>query len=464
MFKDFFNATFLKLIGAVFELLLQLYLARRLAPELFGRYAYVVGTGMLLFYLLFGGKVKFIIKNVAVGNDIEQFLKKFRRIYTFPVIALLLAASLFTRNEDLLYIVIFTFFMQLFMDENAALFGMNKISKALATEYILLKFLTLVFIILCAGILGGRLVFILISTYAAYAISFVIQKLAVLRENYKAQGEEVKHPVREVMTFQLIEVFANTFTNIPRMLQYFVAGAAQTAYFSVAAVVRNILTFISGPTVKVFFSDFAKCFHKGDQKKLEINYRNAARWQIYIIIPMFLSVLFYPEVIIEAFGAGYEEARITVLLVSSATFISLLPGPTSNLFQMIGEERFELFSQVLAFIVFMSAMGVFLGLNIKELAVPLGLLVSSVVSVCTRTVYAIRKCRIVPYSLKELACILTFMITESLLMFQAKSFGLNPLLFIISYMTIAVVLHYFLSPNPKDRKLVKELFIAIAKR
>lgn len=457
MFKNFINATILKFIGAIFELLIQIYLTRKVSPELYGQYTYIIGTGALLFYLVFGGKIKYIIKNVAIGNSIAKFQRKYLIFYTFPVAIILLSIAILSKSQDFLNIVIFALLMHIFMEENSFLFGANKVTKALVTEYIVLKFFTLATIIICAVFYKVDLIIILICTYASYVISIVIQKIVTLKEENIPLNTEVQSPIKEIATFQVIEVFANTYSNIPRLLQYFIGGATQTAFFSIATIVRSILTFISGPTVKVFFNDFAKNHQANDIESLQINYRDSTRWQIYIIIPVFISITFCSELFLKVFGSAYMEAKSTVIIISIATFLSLFTGPTSNLFQMIGKENFELLSQFLSFVVFILCLMILLMFGIQELSVPLSFLASSVITTILRTIYLIKNCKIIPYNLKEFAFILSCIIFESLIIILINHFNYYMIICLMLYCILSVAFHFALSPNKSDRYFVRKI-------
>ncbi|WP_274364313.1 hypothetical protein [Paenibacillus thermotolerans] len=457
MLGQFIYAAFIKIFGALSEVIFNGFIARKLGSEIYGELTFVVSFGSLLFFVLFGGKIKHSVKYTSLGFDLNNFNKKYLFFYAIPTSVLLLGFGYISDDGNIIYIAVFSLLMFLFMDLNAVLYGIEKTIYALLAEYIVFRISIL--IIVMAGFFIFKkfdLMFILATYFLGFLLSIAFQ-LAVKKKwkDLKAQNYHKERPVyTELFTFQLIEISSNIYTNIPKVLQYIFFGAIQAGYLNIALLVRQMLFFFAGPTNKLFFSHFVKYSSIGDNQKLSETYKNATRWQMFLIMPAFLMIVSYPEIVILIFGEDYINASIVIVITAIATFFDVVAGPNSNFLQMVKKEKLEFKNLIFSLFLFLIMTLLLHSLNAGALILPITLLITTISVNALRLLQIKKHFNFYPYSFKELLYILfwsiaLFLVYQIVYLLVIAVFIKYLLIMLIA--GVSIVLQFVFSPNMTDK-------------
>ncbi|MDF2522757.1 MAG: polysaccharide biosynthesis protein, partial [Clostridiales bacterium] len=440
------------------EFIFQALIARNVEAETYGKITFTLGSGMLMYYLLFGGRVKFIIKNTALKLNFTGFNRLYFRYFYIPLCVLLLIAGSLLNSISILEMIFYSILMMLFMEYNAKLFGWGRPVQAMMVEYVIFRVLIFLGVLILLLLQIINLATVLECYLVSLVLSIAIQKM--LFKVPKSSGEEMSTGscVTEVATFQGIEVLANTFLNIPRIAQYFIGGALQSGFFGIAMIVRQALSFIAGPTAKIFFSQFAESGKDKDVEKLKINYRNASRWQTYFILPAALAILHFPGKVTGVFGGQYKEAEGIVILITAATFFEIAFGPSSNFLQMVGREKKELVNQAAAFITFVLLILVLPAAGAGEWTVPIALSVDILFTVLLRFAQIHSLYGIIPYTLKEGSYLIICGSLTSVGFIIAKVLDWDNYFALGFIVAAAIILQFLFSPETEDRYFIRRLF------
>lgn len=408
MLTEFLAVALLKGVGAILEFVLQAVVARALGAGLYGQLAFIMGLGESLFYLLFGGMPKITVRYASLGYDFSGIWKDYLVKVALPAsliscfgLALVSESGLIAASS--LWAVALLFFMT----ANAALYGYGRSALAACFEYVLLRVAAL-----CLVLFANRsapepnLRAMVFAQLGAYAIVIGLQQVLVFRVARDQAGRRPQGSVvKELLSFQAIELAAHGRGILPRILGYLLGGAVANAYLAIALHVRNAVTVLAGPTTKVFLRQFVQA--EPETAARTKVYHSVARLQAYVSVPAFLLVACHTDIIARVFGASFEGADRVIRPIAALAMLEVLVGPASNYFQMTKRHTLELKNQLasLGLLVIGSLFGWLSGSG--ALAVVIGLAVSTVIMVIVRLCELWVQDRMFPHSRKQMMFLLT---------------------------------------------------------
>ena len=188
---------------------------------------------------------------------------------------------------------------------------------------------------------SGKYVFILIFPEKVFPEIFDSSK----KYNFEArQIISYSWPLAFVGFFNIIILQINTI-----MLGYYwtplqvgIFGATQRT----ALIIQIILTSFN----TIFTPIIADLYNRGENKKLENLNKVVTGWIIIVSMPVFILSIFFPKEILEIWGPGYTEGRISLVIISTAMIINCEFGPVRYILMMTGRTRIILINDFTAFI------------------------------------------------------------------------------------------------------------------
>ena len=464
MILDFFIATIIKLFGAIIEIGTQLFISNQSSEEIFGTVNFYFATATMIYFLFFGGRVKLIIKNISTGKSLKRFNKTFIKYYFIPIIIVFSVYLLINQEVTSVIVISIALLLAWFFEYNSYLFAKEKRVLATLENYLILRAFILIAVVVLTFIFDFSVNVILFGYLIAHLLTVIIQRFYIGRAQIKQESDvENKGLVKQYGFYQGISFLQNTFTNIPKIISFILGGAISTALFSIGLIIKQLLYFISGPTSKIFFSSFAKDFHDENYKGLRYNYQNATRWQVFFTFPLIIFILFEYPFILNLFGEGYSGAAIIVIIIALTSALEIGLGPTSNLLQMIGEERAELRNYILslASMIIVTLLIHFFG-N-KEYALIIGFAVSSVVVNFLRYGLVFKKTKFLPYQARDFIYIIIMNLATIATIFFANKVIDSPLVSLV-VTGLFIGLQFLLSSNKYDRNEIKKIINQVLKR
>lgn len=147
--------------------------------------------------------------------------------------------------------------------------------------------------------------------------------------------------VRQTAVFQATDVANGLVNQAPIIIQYAFAGAFQAGVLSVVLVTRKIISFVAGPTAKVYLPEFAKLYGERDYAGLKRVYSDIIILQLCFVLPICLVMVGAPESILTIYNPSLKEYGSYMQFASCIFFLMVLFGPQGNLLSMTGRERIE---------------------------------------------------------------------------------------------------------------------------
>lgn len=336
----FLLSVLLKGVGAVLEILLQMFITGRLGVSGYGTYSAWINGADLIFWICFSGIVKcntFYLS--GGGTTIRSFKKRYFLRYAFPVLAvILMIAAVFGQNAMLAFVPVITMLELLVMDRSSTLITRGKSTVSLVGEYVLGR-LTLVLGVTVLGRMG-------VLTHGSLLVLYILQYLLVLgffllRQERGKDFRDISGEVslRKWSEYQHSDMMHSMIEQMPVVMQYFFSGAFEAGVVSVVLLVKKLINFISGPTAKIFLPEFSRLYRAGEHEQIRAVYAAIMRIQMLVVGPLAVVLLGFPRVIL---GILAEELISYDWLFMGCSVIFLLVatlGPCGGILQMTGREK-----------------------------------------------------------------------------------------------------------------------------
>ena len=241
----------LKGIGAVLEILLQIFITRKIGVSGYGSYSTWINMADLIFWIFFSGIVKCNTFYLSGGNiAISSFKKKYYSRYVLPVFAVILIIMSVVRERTVVGLVICISCLELLMyDQSSTLLARGKMVRSLVGEYVLGRLILLVGVWLMERMSLRALLTLYMFQYVIVLLVFLIQ-----RNTDKAQKKDVSSEVslKKWGAYQWADLMYSMISQMPVVLQYFFFFFFEAGVVSIVLLVKKLINFISVPTAKIF--------------------------------------------------------------------------------------------------------------------------------------------------------------------------------------------------------------------
>lgn len=333
-----------KAFGAVLEIASQVVITRFGGVDLFGHYSFNVSIAEIICWVFFSGLVKTNAYWVANGYDLRAWRRRYFLLYALPVVIILAASLGFIYSAIAVVAVAAAFGYALQMNLSSISLAFKHYRFFLTGEYVVSRLVILTGVVVLAetGLLNIATVTVLYALGYVASVSFFIvggkgsedglKKLAKFKE---------RSLVRQTAVFQATDVANGLVNQAPIIIQYAFAGAFQAGVLSVVLVTRKIISFVAGPTAKVYLPEFAKLYGERDYAGLKRVYSDIIILQLCFVLPICLVMIGAPESILGIYNPSLKEYGSYMQFASCIFFLMVLFGPQGNLLSMTGRERIE---------------------------------------------------------------------------------------------------------------------------
>jgi len=191
----------------------------------------------------------------------------------------------------------------------------------------------------------------LLGAVAAAVLSFLASlALAISYERKlfpatKLPGEPKSAPVAgELLTFSLFAWLGVVFVNLVPWIDRLFVGAylapADVGTYQAAAQASAILSFISGALIVVVSPRISLLYQNAEFERLQQVYKVVTKWVFYSSFPFLLVFCFVPRQLLGVvYGASFEAAGPSLLILSITRLIDALAGPTGIILVFTGRQR-----------------------------------------------------------------------------------------------------------------------------
>ena len=177
--------------------------------------------------------------------------------------------------------------------------------------------------------------------YVGSVAFFLIVRSRVRQGNLELSAAQRKMLPRQTLTFQMTDVANGLVNQAPTIVQYLFAGAFQAGVLSVVLVTRKVISFVAGPTAKVYLPEFARLYGEGNSAGLKRVYSDIVILQMCFVLPICLVMVGASSEILSIYNPALAEYGSYMQFASLIFFVMVLFGPQGNFLSMTGKEHVE---------------------------------------------------------------------------------------------------------------------------
>lgn len=353
-----------KALGAVLEIASQVVITRFGGVDLFGHYSFNVSIAEIICWVFFSGLVKTNAYWVANGYDLRGWRRRYFLLYALPVVIILAASLGLIYSAIAVVAVAAAFGYALQMDFSSISLAFKHYRFFLTGEYVVSRLVILIGVVLlvATGLLNIATVTVLYALGYVASVSFFIAGGKGSEDGLKKLAKSKERSlVRQTAVFQATDVANGLVNQAPIIIQYAFAGAFQAGVLSVVLVTRKIISFVAGPTAKVYLPEFAKLYGERDYDGLKRVYSDIIILQLCFVLPICLVMVGAPESILAIYNPTLKDYGSYMQFASCIFFLMVLFGPQGNLLSMTGAERIEATTKWVSLVAMVLTMAVTFG-------------------------------------------------------------------------------------------------------
>jgi O-antigen/teichoic acid export membrane protein len=353
------------ILGAALRYIFELILARRLGPSLFGVFflgfsifkllenvaTLELGSGMLRFVSLHKGERKpervkgtilaglkvTLLGGAATGLVLFVFssplsLGVFHEVQLIPVLRIFSLGLIFTAATE-----IFVFSLQALGAVEYRVYTRMVFEPALS---ILLAFL---FLSLGMGLLGASLAFLLPIIMGVFLSFWFLKKLfSPLVRNEVVPSANTKRLLSFSLPLFLAGLLALFIRQVtPLMLGYF-RPAQEVGVYAAALRTSLLLALILDSFNAIFAPMIADLTNRRELKKLAELFKVVTKWIFALVLPLFLTFIFFGRDVLGLWGRGYKEGLTCLVVLCVGQLINCITGPVGYMISMSGRTMISL--------------------------------------------------------------------------------------------------------------------------
>lgn len=354
----------LKAAGAVLEIGGQVVITRLGGVELFGEYSFNVALSDIVCWLFFSGIVKVNAFYVANGYDLRSWRRKYILAFVLPVVVILTAGFGLFYSAVAAVAVFASLGYVLQLNFSSIALGCKKYRVSLIGEYIISRIVIVLGALAFAatGCLNPFSVTLLYGLgYVGSIAFFLLARGGVLQGSKKLDESQAAALPRQMATFQMTDVANGLINQAPTIIQYLFAGAFQAGVLSVVLVTRKVISFVAGPTAKVYLPEFARLYGERDYPGLRRVYSDIVVLQLCFVLPICLVMIGASSEILSIYNPALAEYGAYMQFASAIFFVMVLFGPQGNFLSMSGQAHVEAWTKWVSLAVMVITMAVTFG-------------------------------------------------------------------------------------------------------
>jgi O-antigen/teichoic acid export membrane protein len=274
-------------------------------------------------------------------------------------------------------------------------------------------------LVLLLYLIGFKLVGALLANLISFVVSLLFSGYFIYRLFFRFKDISIQFsiPNKMVLVYSLPTAFVGLLGAanywIDRLIIGFLRPAYEVGYYNAASQISMLFVIILSSTATIFAPMIANLHHQGEKKRVSEVYRISTKWGLYLGLPAFILILFFPQEIISIFGQSYVAGAVSLIILSFGQIVNLSTGNVGFLLVMTGNQNawlkisfISLIINIILNIVFTSWFGV------------IGTAISTTISVILMyeagVYYAQRRLNIWPYDKRMLkgiigaACVVGF--------------------------------------------------------
>lgn len=332
----------IKVFGAALEIVNQAMITNCVGMDAYGDYSFYITIAEIVYWVLFSSIVKcntFYLSDKTKG--ISSYKKHYYFHFTLPVLLLAVGVSLVLRQYALSLAVVILIPYILMYDRSSTLMARGHYTEALIGEYTIGRLVNCIGIVILmltdSMSLMGLLLCYFIGYIAILLYFFAMQKLR--RKKDILESEQIAISGKKAVMFQVSDMTTAAVDKAPIVLQYLFVDAYTAGFVSIIVLVKRLVSFVTGPTAKVFMPEFARLYKAGDKQGLRRFYGLVMRIQMLFISCLCIPMLVFPKTLLGIFDDTILQYETLFRIVALIFLLMTTLGPCTSLLQMTGQEQ-----------------------------------------------------------------------------------------------------------------------------
>lgn len=297
----------------------------------------------ILYFSFFSGMTKLNIYYGAQKIDIIEFKKRYIIRFVLPIV---LVTTIFLYNSysvnGILSSIILIGFIT-YMDMSSWLLSQKMYFVSQIGEYFIGRifiFVSIIFLLFNKIDIDITKLLIVYLMQALIIVSFFSY---ILYKNFNISIKVIPKGVvdiKKLINFQESDFFLGIISYMPVLIQYFSLEAFNTGILAIYLTFNKVITFVSGPTAKVFLPRFSQYYMKGRIEDICRDFEQITKIQYIYLSLVSIICLYNLSYILSQIGE-FSIFINPLLLLIVLCIISTSLGPMGGLLQMIGCDGVE---------------------------------------------------------------------------------------------------------------------------
>jgi O-antigen/teichoic acid export membrane protein len=366
-----------KLIGYILGLISNFVLARFYGPKILGQFALVLATvNIISIFTIFGfnnGLVKYISR-YRVTKQTKRLNEIIKIAFIYGVLFSIIGATLLFLLKDIVannvfkdsglvncliygsWLIIPLTLIKIF---NGLYRGFKQLQYPIISNEIIRRIVFSTIIIIFAFLNFKNTPIVIISSLFAQilVVFYLIGKVSTLKIDFKnillipidntlKEKKVKKEFFIYSSTLILISFMSVILHRIDKVMLGIYITSEVVGIYSIASTVAGLITFLFVSSNMIFSSIISELYSINKIKILGDLYSTITKWIIIFTLPIFITILFFPDTIMKFFGQAYTIGSTALVILALGQMINVFVGANGPILSMCGHEKLLLINNI----------------------------------------------------------------------------------------------------------------------
>lgn len=344
----------LRSLGAASLFAMHAVAGRKLGPEAYGVFSYVLTLLAILAFLAPCGFTQLVVRFASVYLEKEQWgllrgVISYSQRFTFMMSVLIaLGLAVATRFMEpgrltlcLLYTALLLPCLCFVYVRRQALLGLNAPARSIVPEDILLPTMMM------AGLALGHdwTARGALTLYGALACGVALLGMLLLWISLPPRSRQAR-PELDLPAWQayarnsVVGTVGGTIINLGHgALLGLLGGLSEMGPYNAANRIAMLTTFVLSSINLILAPRMARAYHTGRYPQYRALLRQGTRWAALGATPPLLLCMLFPEQLLSIFGHGFESGATVLRILVLGCYLNACTGPVGSALQMTGQEH-----------------------------------------------------------------------------------------------------------------------------
>jgi O-antigen/teichoic acid export membrane protein len=366
-----------KFIGYILGLVSNFVLARFYGPKILGQFALVLATvNIISIFTIFGfnnGLTKYISR-YRVTKQSKRLNEIIKIAFIYGLLFSIIGGILLFLLKDIIansifkdsglvnclvygsWIIVPLTLIKIF---NGLYRGFKQLQYPVISNEIIRRIIFSIIIIIFAFLNFKNTPIVIASSLFAQilVVFYLIGKVSTLKINFKnillipidntLKEKKIK---KEFLTYSstlvLISFMSVLLTRIDKIMLGIYMTSEVVGIYNIAVTVAGLITFLLVSSNMIFSSVISELYSLNKIKILGDLYSTITKWIIIFTLPIFITILFFPDTIMKFFGQAYTIGSTALVILALGQMINVFVGANGTILSMCGHERLLLINNI----------------------------------------------------------------------------------------------------------------------